>query len=330
MKRRIAVVTGGNSSEYIISIQSAEQVVQKLDRDLYEVYVINIRGTDWELTNDNYCGVIIDKNDFSFRFNNQKFTFDAVFLALHGTPGEDGMLQGYFDLLKIPYTSSSMQTAALTFNKYNCNAFLRNEGVLVADSVRILKRNTYNTDAIVDRVGLPCFVKPNNGGSSCGASKVSTREGMQPAIDKAFAEDPEVIIEAYIAGRELTCGVMKTADEEIVFPVTEIISNHEFFDFEAKYNTETMADEVVPADLPENITKQCKTISAKVYDLLNCNGIVRADYILKGNQMYFLEVNTIPGMTLNSLVPKQIRAAGLTETAVYTKLIEDAIKRVVK
>jgi len=323
--KNIAIVTGGDSSESVISVQSAEQVASLLDKSKYNLFVINIKGSVWELTSDAYYGIPIDKNDFSFTYNGQKTSFDAVFMALHGTPGEDGTLQAYFNMLKIPYTTCSLLTSALTFNKFSCNSYLRSLGVRLAKSVRIQKNQSYKVEEVLAHVGLPCFVKPNNGGSSFGTTKVTAALQLDEAIAKALKEDNEAIIEQFIQGREFTVGVFKTSEENIVFPVTEIISKNEFFDYESKYNP-ALADEVVPADLPENLAKKCQQISLEIYEMLNCYGICRIDYIMHNNEFYFLEINTVPGMTKNSIVPKQIKALNMSVGEVYGKLIDDAIK----
>ncbi len=325
MKKNIAIVTGGDSSEYEISLQSAETIINNIDKSEYKPYQIVINGDRWVLKRNNVVDIAIDKNDFSCTIDSNKLTFDCAFIAIHGTPGEDGKLQGYFDMLKIPYTASGVHTSALTFNKNTCINFLKQYGVVAANSVLVKRGERVDSKEILAKTNLPCFVKPNNGGSSCGVSKVNNVDELEDAINNAFKEDNEILVEEFIAGTELTCGVVKNKNELLVLPITEIISKTEFFDYEAKYTT-GMAEEITPARVSETTEKKCKDLSAFIYSILNCRGIARIDYILNNETLYFLEINTIPGLTGNSLVPKQAAAIGISLKELFGMVIEDALE----
>ena len=307
--KTIAIIAGGNSSEFEISVKSATEVC-KILTPRYFVYIIMIRGTNWYWEDQNGRFHNIDKNDFCLVADGSRIRFDAVFIAIHGTPGENGLLQGYFDMMGISYTSCSAFCSALTFNKQACKLFLKEYKIPMADAILIRKGEKTETKNIIKQVGLPCFVKPNDSGSSCGVTKVKKSEELIAAIDTAFRESNEVMIEAFLDGREVACGVVKTKIKAIVLPVTEIISKNEFFDYEAKY-TPGKSDEVTPADMPAVVTDEIQRLSSLIYDLLGCKGIVRVDFIIIGQKPYFLEINTIPGMTEESLVPKQALAAGI-------------------
>ena len=324
MKKNIAVIAGGNSSEYYISLQSAETIAQAIDKEKYNVYTVQIRNKDWELTSDRFCGIPINKNDFSFNDNGQKIKFDCAYIAIHGTPGEDGKLQSYFDMIGLPYTSCNVLCSSLTFNKYFCNSYLKQRGIKAAKSVLIKKGEKINAGKILETTGLPCFVKPNEGGSSFGISKVKKEEDLLPAIEKAFEESPQVIIEQFVAGREITSGLVKIDGKEYIFPLTEIKSANEFFDYEAKYDAEE-TQEITPAPIDEKLAEKCKNLSSQIYDYLNCSGIVRIDYILHDNEFNFLEINTVPGMSAASIVPKQIKEYGINMKDLLTDIIENAI-----
>jgi len=328
MKRNIAVVTGGNSGEYEISLKSGQNIAQSLNKDLYNVYLIHLRGKDWNYTDANNQVYSIDKNDFSLTINTQKILFDCVFIAIHGNPGEDGKLQGYFDMLNIPYTGCDVTVSALTFNKSYCNRVVASYGVKTAPSVCLFKEDAINQQSILDVVGLPCFVKPCNSGSSVGMSKVNSLEELLPALELAFQHDSQLLIEQFISGREITCGVMKHNDKIQALAITEVVSKKEYFDFEAKYNP-ALADEITPADIPAEIEQVCKQTSEKIYHFLGCKGITRTDYIYNETGLYFIEVNTIPGQTNESIIPKQVRCLGLNFTDLCTSFIEEAIKEVV-
>ena len=322
--KSIAVVCGGYSKESVISLRSAEQIASVIESD-YSAYTVLITKDSWnaKIGDKMYP---IDRNDFTFNLDGKKISFDAVFMAIHGTPGEDGMLQSYFDMLNIPYTTCSAFVSALTFNKFACKVFLKEYDILTADAI-LLRRNTpVQVQELENRFGYPMFVKPNNGGSSFGVTKVKTRNDLQPAIDRAFAEDTEVIIEPFIKGGEYTCGVFKTDKESIVFPPTEIVSKNEFFDVEAKY-TPGMSEEITPARLPASQIKNCQELTSKIYDLLGCTGVVRIDYLMQSGKFYFMEINTVPGMSRESIIPKQTVVYGLPLKELYIKPINDALSR---
>jgi len=319
--RTIAIVAGGNSSEYEISVKSAGQVSKLLDSE-YHVYIIIIRGTSWYWEDAKGRYHNIDKNDFSLRKDDYRIRFDAVFIAIHGTPGENGLLQGYFDMLQIPYTSCGSFCSALTFNKQATKLYLKEFNIRMARSLLIRKNERKDFKAILKEVGLPCFVKPNDSGSSYGVSKVKSESDLEGAFEKAFRESSEVLVETFMGGREVACGVVKTHNSSVVLPVTEIIPKNEFFDYEDKY-TPGKSDEVTPADLPVEITERIKDLSSRVYDILGCKGIVRVDFIIVDNDPYFLEINTVPGMTGESIIPKQAEAAGINLEELYSSVIED-------
>ncbi|MDP4266313.1 MAG: D-alanine--D-alanine ligase [Bacteroidota bacterium] len=320
--KNIAVITGGESSENKISLESAKVVINNIDKDKYMPYLIVIDGIDWKLNIEGKA-VLIDKNDFSFTNNKTKVKFDCAFIVIHGNPGENGRLQGYFDMLHIPYTASGLLSSALTFNKYFCKKYLESFNILTAKSIILLKGDNFKTAKIIEELGIPLFVKPNNGGSSYGISKVKKGDELFQAIIDAFHYDDEIIIEEFINGRELTCGVMKRNNRISTFPVTEIITKNEFFDSEAKY--EKKSEEITPANIPQNISEECQELSRKIFEKLNCKGVSRIDYIWTGEELYFLEINTIPGMTAESIIPKQAEALGLNIKELYDILIEEAI-----
>jgi D-alanine-D-alanine ligase len=321
--RTIAIAAGGDSSEYEISVKSAEQVSNSLS-DRYMVYIIMIRGVNWYWEDERGRYYSIDKNDFTLNIDDSKIRFDAVFIAIHGSPGENGLLQGYFDMLKIPYTSCGAFCSALTFNKQACKMFLKEYKIPMADAILVRKGDRIDPGKIVNRTGLPCFVKPNDSGSSFGVTKVSEEGKMLSAIETAFSESNEVLIEVFMKGREVACGVIKTGNKTLVLPVTEIISKNEFFDYEAKY-TPGKSDEVTPADIPQSITSKIQELSSGIYSLLGCKGIVRVDFIIIDDKPFFLEINTVPGMTVESIIPAQAKAAGIKLEDLYSSIIEDIL-----
>ncbi|MCR5554795.1 MAG: D-alanine--D-alanine ligase [Bacteroidales bacterium] len=324
MKAKIAVVTGGNSGEYEISLKSGKNIADQLDRNKYDVYLIHLRGSQWTYKTDNDEIIPIDKNDFSLTLNGQHINFDCVFVAIHGDPGENGKLEGYLDMLNIPYTSCSTMVSALTFNKNYCNRVVNSYGITTAPSVHLFKYDHIDPQAVIDKVGLPCFVKPCNSGSSVGMSKVNTKEELLPALEIAFKEDDQLLVETFIKGREITCGIMKYQNEIQVIGITEIISKKEYFDFEAKYDP-SLAYEITPAQIPVDIQELCEETSKKVYKALDCKGIVRIDYIFNDSGLYFIEVNTIPGQTQESIVPKQLKTKNLQFTTLCSYFIDEAI-----
>jgi D-alanine-D-alanine ligase len=323
MKKKIALVTGGYSGEAVISYKSATTIEKNIDADKWDCYKIDINPAGWFYMAADGQMIPVDKNDFSIIVNNTKINFDAVLVGLHGTPGEDGKLQGYFDCLKIPYTSCDAATSALTFNKRYTVAVAAFAGMHVARSLHLFKNIPVTVDAILKELQLPLFVKPNNGGSSLGISKVKEAGELQQALDKAFNEDDQVLVEEFISGREFTIGVFKSKGKIIALPITEIISKNEFFDFEAKY--EGASEEVTPANVAESIAEKVRAEAIRAYSVFNCNGIVRIDFIYNetdGNP-YMLEINTVPGQSAASLVPQQVVAMGWTLKEFYSALIEE-------
>jgi len=326
MKKNIAIITGGDSSELVISLKSAGQVRQHIDPDKYDVYLVYIREEDWHVKTGlgDEVEIPIDKNNFSFNLEGREIRFDYAFIAMHGPPGEDGKLQAYFDMLHIPYSSSGVLSLALTFNKYACKMVLSQAGILSADAFLIRKSMKWDADTIIKKTGLPCFIKPNSGGSSFGVSRVNKAEELEAAIDVALEEDSEVLVESFIPGREFTCGALRTGGRDFTFPVTEVITKNEFFDYEAKY-TKGLSREVTPAEIPAELTQKCQSMTAKIYDLLDFRGLVRIDFIIQEGEPYFLEVNGIPGMSEMSIIPLQIRFLGHTEKEIYNLIIENSI-----
>ncbi len=322
MKKNIAILAGGDSSEAVISLRSAEQIRSILDKEKYNAFTVYIKGNEWVLTSDKYCDTIINKDDFSFSWDNTKIKFDFALIAIHGTPGEDGKLQSYFELLKIPYSTSDTLTSAITFNKYACKAYLDYAGISSVKSIMIRKNNKINETEIIKKIGLPCFVKPNAGGSSFGVSKVKKADDLIPAIKKAFNKDNEIIIESFLKGTEVSCGIIKTKQKEIIFPITEIVSENEFFDYEAKYK-KGKAKEITPARISKKAEENTKKLTSEIYDILNCKGVVRIDYMIDGDTPNFIEINTVPGMSAESIIPKQSKVYGISMTELFTMIIED-------
>jgi len=322
MKKNIALLYGGYSSEHEISLLSSELVYELIDKKLFKVYMIYIRDLNWIAEIDGYK-VNVDKNDFTVTINNNKIKFDCAVNIIHGTPGEDGLLQAYLELLKIPYTACNFFESALTFDKQACKLYLKEFGINQAKSTIVRKSEKIDVNGILSKVGLPCFVKPNAGGSSFGTSKVIEKTKLKEAIEIALKEDDIVIIEEFIEGIELTHGLVKTIKKDYILPITEIVSENDFFDYEAKYKGES--DEITPARIPDEIKIKLQKLSSEIYDILNCKGIVRVDYILKNDDLYFLEINTVPGMSKESIVPQQAEADKVNLSRIYTELINDAI-----
>jgi D-alanine-D-alanine ligase len=323
MKKKIALVTGGYSGEAEISYKSAITVGNNIPRDKFDVYKIDITTNGWFYIDENNDKTTVNKEDFSITANNTKINFDAVLMCIHGTPGEDGKLQGYFDMLNLPYTSCDAATSAITFNKRYTVAVAAFGGINVAKSVHLFKHTPIKADLILQQLQLPLFVKPNNGGSSLGMSKVVEARELQTAIDKAFAVDNQVLVEEMIVGREFTVGVFKNKGEIMVLPITEIITDNEFFDYEAKYLGKSK--EVTPAEISIDMQTQLVNDAKKVYELLNCSGVVRIDFIYNEEQQkaYMLEVNTVPGQSQASIIPQQVLAMGWTLEKFYTAIIEN-------
>lgn len=326
MKKNIAILAGGDSGEYDISIKSAAVIKSNLDKEFFTAKIIHVKGKDWTYEHTDNLFYNIDKNDFSLTIDGNKEFFDLVFIAIHGTPGENGLLQGYFELMRIPYVGSDVLTSALTFNKNYCNRVVKSYDVKVSESYHLFKGEKINPETIIEITGLPCFVKPCNSGSSVGMSKVSKKDDLIPAIELAFHHDDQILIERFIKGREITCGVFKSKGDLVILPITEVVSKKEYFDYEAKYTT-GLAEEITPAPIDESVAKECRETSAYLYHRLNCKGVVRFDYIFNETGLYFLEVNTIPGQSQNSIVPQQARQFGLNIKDLYTLLMTEVIKK---
>lgn len=326
MKKKIAIVAGGDQSELEVSLRSAAGLYSFIDKERYDLFIVTIVGTTWEVECDGEK-YAIDKNDFSFTDNKgNKTRFDFAYITIHGVPGEDGKLQGYFDLLRIPYSCCGVLAASLTFNKFFCNKFLNEFNVPSAKSILLNKGDKVIPQEIEDQLGMPIFVKPNGGGSSYGISKVKTKEGIQAAVNAALVESDQVIIESFMQGTEITCGVYKTKDKTVVFPITEVVSKNEFFDTDAKYNG--AVEEITPARLSQVVTDRVQRLTSMIYDYIGAKGIIRVDYIItEGDKINLLEVNTTPGMTATSFIPQQVRAAGLDIKDVMTDIIENELTK---
>lgn len=323
MKKKIALVTGGYSGEAVISYNSAITVGENVDREKYDVYKIDIHPSGWWYEKENGEKIAIDKNDFSVEDNGNKITFDAVLMCIHGTPGEDGKLQGYFDMLKIPYTTCDAASSALTFNKRYALAVASFAGINTAKSLHLFKHTPVSAQQILEQLTLPVFVKPNNGGSSIGMSKVNKPEELEAALGKAFKVDDQVLVEEFIVGREFTIGVFKSKGTITVLPITEVSTQNEFFDYEAKYHGKSK--EVTPAEINNDVVKLLSTTAQKVYAVLNCRGVVRIDFIYNEqiNKAFMLEVNTVPGQSAASVIPQQVKAMGKSLKEFYSSLIEE-------
>ncbi len=329
MKRKnIALIAGGDSGEFEISIKSAKMISENIDPELFNVFTILICKNKWVFLSESGVEQPVDKNDFSIMLSDKRVVFDCAFITIHGTPGEDGKLQGYFDLLGIPYTTSGLLASALTFNKHYCNLVVSRLGVPVAPSIRLTETSGQTVGDILKHVSLPVFVKPNRGGSSLGTSFVRDLTVLEPAISLAFEHDDEVLVEEYLKGVELTCGVFRQTGRVKVLPVTEIISktDADFFDFKAKY-TPGAADEITPARIPESLTEEVKKLTARLYDQLDMSGLARFDFIYSQDILYFLEVNVTPGMSETSIVPQQAAIEGISSTQLFTILINEALSR---
>ena len=336
MKRKIAIIAGGDSSEHEVSLRSAAGLYSFMDKERYEVTVVVLKGKEWRAIPDDVLSrsqselndelmtqsCPIDKNDFSFTREGARYTFDFAYITIHGTPGENGVLQGYLDMIGLPYSCCGVLAAALTFNKYACNHYLSYFGFHISKSMMLRAgQKLPNAPKIAETLGLPCFIKSNVGGSSFGCTKVKSVDEVYPAIERAFKEGDEVICEAYMKGTEVTCGVYKTKDKAVAFPITEVVTHNEFFDYDAKYKGEV--DEITPARIPDELRDKIQAETLRLYDIIGAQGIIRVDWIITGNQINLLEVNTTPGMTPTSFIPQQVRAAGLDIKDVLTDIIEN-------
>lgn len=324
MKRTVAIIAGGDSSEHEVSMNSAKGIYSFIDKEKYNLYIVELSKKAWEAVLPDGTRAKVDKNDFSFMDGNNKIKPDFAYITIHGTPGENGILQGYFELLDIPYSTCDVLVSAMTFSKFTLNQYLKVFGIRVAESMLVNKRFGIDDKDVVEKIGLPCFIKPNASGSSFGVTKVKTVEQIQPALKAAFAESDDVMIEAFMDGIELANGCYKTKDKSVVFPITEVVSQNEFFDYNAKYNGEVT--EITPARLSPELTDRVKKLTSVIYDILGCKGIVRVDYIItEGEKINMLEVNTTPGMTATSFIPQQVKAAELDIKDVMTDIIEEGL-----
>lgn len=338
MKKSIALIYGGNSEEAGVSIQSGRNVAESICREKYDVYEVLLKGVSWRVLNPQgekvddamatgcmegklSAGVEVDKTDFSFEYEGKKVKFNLAFIMIHGTPGENGLLQGYLEMMGIPYNTCSAYVSAITFDKHSCKRFIEHAGVKMAKDVFLRRGSSYRAEEIVEQLGLPVFVKPTNGGSSFGITKVKSIGELEPAIELVFREYDSVIIEESIVGREFTNGIYPKGDELVHLPVTEIVTSREFFDYQAKYMGESQ--EICPAPISDELTVRIQETTEKIYRYMGCKGLVRMDYIVKEDEIYFLETNTVPGMTAMSLVPAQVRAAGIPMQEFFNTLIDN-------
>lgn len=308
MKRKIAIVAGGDSSEHDVSLRSADGILSFIDKDKYDAEIVELQGSDLKTLSR-----LVD--------------FDYAYVTIHGTPGENGLLQGYLEMMHIPYSCCGVLAAALTFNKYTCNHYLHAFGINIAKSI-LLRKDQVPADIeeqVERELGFPCFIKSNVGGSSFGCTKVKTRDNVLSAIERAFEEGDEVICESYLKGTEVTSGVYKTKNKAVAFPITEVVTKREFFDYDAKYNGQV--DEITPARIPDELRDRVQAMTLKIYDIIGAHGIIRTDYVLIDDEIYLLEVNTTPGMTATSFIPQQVRAAGLDIKDVLTDIIEDSFAK---
>ena len=324
LKRNIAIVCGGDSSEHDVSLRSAQGLYSFFDKERYNVYIVDIKGQDWHVELHDGTTARIDRNDFSFVEDGKACLFDYAYITIHGTPGENGLLQGYFDLIGLPYSTSGVLVEAMTFDKFVLNQYLRGYGVSVAESLLIRKgyEELVSDEEIERQIGMPCFVKPAADGSSFGVTKVKNVDQLAPAIRMAMMESPEIMVESFLEGSEITQGCYKTRQKSVLLPITEVVTSNEFFDYDAKYNGQVQ--EITPARISPEVAERVGKITSHIYDILHCNGIIRIDYIISPEgKINMLEVNTTPGMTATSFIPQQVRAAGLTMADVLTDIVEN-------
>lgn len=323
MKKNIAIIMGGYSSEAEISLKSGQVVYENLPTDKYNAYKVHIFRDKWVLVDDFKNEFPINKDDFSANIKGKKLQFDIIFNAIHGHPGEDGTILAYFELLNIPHTSAPFYQMALTFNKRDCLSVVNKYGIKTAKSVFINKGDNYDSETILNEVGLPCFVKPNRAGSSFGISKVKNKAKLNEAINKAFKEDNEILIEAFLDGTEITIGVLNFKNKTLVLPMTEIVTENDFFDYEAKYLGQS--NEITPARISEDLKMKLTETAKKVYQSLNMTGFSRSEFIVVNNEPYFLEMNTVPGLTKESLIPQQAKVANITLAELFDNAIAMAL-----
>ena len=328
-KRTIAIVCGGDSSEHDVSMRSGQGLYSFFDKERYNIYLVDVKGIDWPVELPDRSLAPIDKNDFSFVENGRRREFDYAYITIHGQPGENGVMQGYFDLIHLPYSTSGVLVEAMTFDKFVLNNYLRGFGVKVADSILLRRGEPYNEAEIEKRIGMPCFVKPAADGSSFGVSKVKNADQLAPALRVAFMESNEVMIEGFMDGMEISQGVYKTKEKAVVFPATEVVTSNEFFDYNAKYNGQVQ--EITPARMSPETAARVAAETSRIYDILHANGIIRIDYIISKDKdgedvVNMLEINTTPGMTATSFIPQQVRAAGLDIKEVLSEIVENQFK----
>ncbi|MBW4714150.1 D-alanine--D-alanine ligase [Prevotella denticola] len=328
-KRTIAIVCGGDSSEHDVSMRSGQGLYSFFDKERYNIYIVDVKGIDWHVELPDGSLAPIDKNDFSFVMGGRRCEFDYAYITIHGQPGENGVMQGYFDLLHLPYSTSGVLVEAMTFDKYVLNNYLRGFGVKVADSILLRRGEPYDEAEIERRLGMPCFVKPAADGSSFGVSKVKNADQLAPALRVAFMESDEVMVEGFMDGMEISQGVYKTKAKAVVFPATEVVTSNEFFDYNAKYNGQVQ--EITPARMSPETARRVAAETSRIYDILHANGIIRIDYIISkdkdGNDVInMLEINTTPGMTATSFIPQQVRAAGLDIREVLSEIVENQFR----
>lgn len=328
MKRTIAIVCGGDSSEHDVSLRSAQGLYSFFDKERYDVYIVDIKGLDWNVNLPDGTQTPIDRNFFSFKMNGKSVFFDYAYITIHGTPGENGILQGYFDLMHLPYSTSGVLVEAMTFDKFVLNNYLKGYGISVAESILVRRgeEDKLTEEDLQKTVGFPCFVKPAADGSSFGVSKVKNFDQLAPAFRKAFMESETVMIESFLEGTEISQGCYKTAEKSVVLPATEVVTDNEFFDYDAKYNGQV--EEITPARLAPETAERVAKITSAIYDILHANGIIRIDYIISKtadgkDKINMLEINTTPGMTVTSFIPQQVRAAGLDIKDVLSEIVEN-------
>lgn len=326
IKINVALFFGGDSGEFKVSVASASVVQANLSTEKYNVYPVLVRAGKWIYTDAEKNEHFFDRNQHCIELPGKQVKIDCAFIAIHGTPGEDGKLQGYLEMAGIPYTTCDVTTSALTFNKYFCNDLAFQYGANVANTILLFRNDSWDAEELAKKVGLPCFVKPNKSGSSVGVSKVYTLDNFEAAIEKAFAEDDEVLVQQYIKGREMACGVYSINNEIIVFPVTEIKTTNDFFDYEAKYSA-GKAEEITPAEITQQQSDECRSMTSMLYRRFNCKGVVRFDYFLSDNKWWFLEVNTVPGFSAESIIPKQAKASNLTLSDFFGSLVDEALRK---
>jgi D-alanine-D-alanine ligase len=325
MKQNIAVVCGGDSSEYVVSLRSGKNIFENVDTEKFVPWMIRMHFEEWVVVQNDEIIAEVDKGDFSFQIKGVKIKPDYAFIMIHGTPGEDGVLQGYFDLLKIPYSASGVYASSLTFHKFFCDNFLRAFNFKMARADYFQRGDVINTAEVVKKFGLPLFIKPSAGGSSFGVTKVKKEGNILKAVEVAYAESNDCLIEEFIDGMELAVGVCELNGEIVPFLPTEVVPNGEFFDFDSKYKVGG-ALEITPARMSEEKIKECQQLTKKLYKLIGCHGIVRIDFIMKNNEFYFLEINTVPGMTETSFIPQQLNAMGMSLRTVVSQIIENDLR----